>query len=490
MSRKPLAVFLVWALACSDQNSPTAPDPAEVLPASDASGDGSDRDRDHGDRDDDNRDDIRRAHTALSGGATTVFDASLDAFSFPAPNLSGRGLALHDEGDEAFEAEFGVGPGAEHPGLGPVFDQVSCEACHLGDGRARPPEDGVSFNGGLFRSSVAGFARNGGPLPVPGFGGQLQLRSIPNFTAEARARVTYFEKEGRFADGTKYRLAVPQYTLTGVYRPLPAGLLFSPRVAPAVFGLGLLEAVSEEDVVARAYARDRHRDRHHDGISGRPNYVWDERQQRTVLGRFGWKANAPNLFQQAAGAYNGDMGVTSTLFPAESCEGRSGCRRHAVEVDDETVRAVAFYTRTLGVPARRDLEDPKNRQGERLFYASGCDGCHTPTLRTGVIRGVPEVSNQEIHPYTDLLLHDMGPALADNRPDFRASGSEFRTAPLWGIGLVSVVNGHSDFMHDGRARNLLEAVLWHGGEATRARETVLRLSARDREALVAFLNSL
>ena len=472
MSRKPLAIFLVWVIACSDQ-SLTAPDQPAILPPAD---DLSDIELNF------NGPDFTRARTALSGGATTVFDVSPNAFSFPAANISN--LALHDEGDEAFEDDFG-GPAAGL--LGPVFDNVTCEACHVGDGRAAPPKFGEPFDqhdGMLFRSSVAGFGPHGGPNPVPRFGGQLQLRAISGFTAEVKAMVRYFEKEGRFADGTRYRLRVPQYTLTGLFARLPAGLLFSPRVGPAVFGLGLLEAVSESDVLAKA------RERNNDGISGRPNYVWDERRQRTVLGRFGWKANAPNLFQQAAGAYNGDMGITSTLFPAEPCEGRPGCERHAAEVDDETVAAVAFYTQTLAVPARRDLDNPKTQRGEQLFYASGCDGCHTPTLRTGVLRGVPEVSNQVIHPYTDLLLHDMGPALADGRPDFRASGSEFRTAPLWGIGLVSTVNGHTNFLHDGRARSLLEAVLWHGGEAQRARDRVLRLSRTDREALIAFLASL
>jgi CxxC motif-containing protein (DUF1111 family) len=344
----------------------------------------------------------------------------------------------------------------------------------------------VSFSSLLFRSSVAGFGDHGGPKPVPAFGGQLQLRANTGFTPEVRAVVTYVESKGSFADGTEYRLQVPQYTITGEYLALPAALLFSPRVAPAVFGLGLLEAVPEEEILEMAYRRDRHSD-----ISGRPNYVWDERRHRRVMGRFGWKANAPNLVQQTAGAYNGDMGVTSNLFPAESCAGQyPGCAARPSEVSDEIVAAVAFYTRTLGVPARRNLDDGKTQQGERLFYANGCDGCHTPTLHTGLLRGVPEVSNQTIHPYTDLLLHDMGPALADGRPDFQASGSEWRTPPLWGIGLVSTVNGHTQFMHDGRARSLLEAVLWHGGEAKQARDRVLHLSVAQRDALVAFLGSL
>jgi CxxC motif-containing protein (DUF1111 family) len=427
------------------------------------------------------------AHTALSGGATTVFDATPNAFSLAAPNLAGLSLARHETGDAEFEIAFVPAPASANGGLGPVFDNVSCEECHQGDGRGRPPLPGEQISSLLFRASVAGVGPHGGPNPVPGFGGQLQLRAIPGFDPEIKAMIGYVEQRGRFADGTAFSLRVPRYTLGGVYRPLPAGVLFSPRVAPVVFGLGLLEAVPEGDILSRADPADRNRD----GISGRVNYVWNAVRQRTVVGRFGWKANTPTLLQQTAGAYNGDMGVTSSLFPAESCEGQvPGCGRHAPEVDDQTVGNVAFYSQTLGVPARRNLDDPNASAGERLFYAAGCAGCHTPTLRTGVLRGIPEVSNQVIHPYTDLLVHDMGDGLADDRPDFQASGREWRTPPLWGIGLVQTVNDHTDFLHDGRARSLLEAVLWHGGEAAGARERVRRFSVRERAALIAFLQSL
>jgi CxxC motif-containing protein (DUF1111 family) len=313
------------------------------------------------------------------------------------------------------------------------------------------------------------------------------MRSLPAYQPEILAAIYYVEDRGTFGDGSRFQLRVPTYTLTGVYRPLPAGVLFSPRTAPVVFGLGLLEAVPEWQVLSLADPRDRNRD----GISGRPNYVWDAIKGRPALGRFGWKANTPNLTQQAAGAYNGDMGVTSDLFTAEPCEGQHpGCARHAPEIDAQTVADVALYTQTLAVPARRDLDDPVTQRGEHVFYAAGCAGCHTPTLRTGTLRGVPEVSNQVIHPYTDLLVHDMGPGLADGRRDFQASGSEWRTPPLWGVGLVETVNGHTNFLHDGRARTLLEAVLWHGGEAKAARDKVKRLARRDRDALIAFLGSL
>jgi CxxC motif-containing protein (DUF1111 family) len=220
------------------------------------------------------------------------------------------------------------------------------------------------------------------------------------------------------------------------------------------------------------------------------NRVWDS-GEADGIGRFGWKAGAPNVVQQTAGAYNGDMGVTSAMFPAESCEGdRPECAAHAPEVSDDVVLAVARYMQTLGVPARRNLDDAQATQGEAVFYQVGCAACHTPTVVTGTLAGVPSVGYQTIHPYTDLLLHDMGPDLADGRPDFQANGREWRTPPLWGIGLVQTVNGHSNFLHDGRARGLMEAVLWHGGEAKKSRDAVLGLSSSARAALIKFLESL
>ena len=486
MSRIHFAVFLACAFACTDETEPppqaATNDPNEVVLEDDGSG--VELELNIGGVD-------REARTALSGGATTIFKDDADAFETPAPNLSGDHLERHEVGDEGFGRAHVAGAGdGTNGGLGPVFDNESCEACHLGDGRGRPPLPGEAFSSMLFRSSVTGSDANGGPLGIPaGFGGQLQMRAIAGYQADIQAAVTYVESRGTFADGTEFQLHVPQYTLTGMYPGLPASYLFSPRVAPPVFGLGLLEAIPELLIRARSDPRDFNRD----GISGRANMVYDAVRKRHTLGRFGWKANTPNLFQQSAGAYNGDMGVTSDLFPGESCAGRldASCNdAHGPEVNAQTVADVAFYTQTLGVPARRNLNDPTARRGELLFYASGCDGCHTPTLRTGFLRGVPEVSNQVIHPYTDLLVHDMGPGLADGRPDFQASGSEWRTPPLWGIGLVETVNGHTRFLHDGRAYSLLEAVLWHGGEATRARDRVRHLTQPDRDALIAFLKSL
>lgn len=432
-----------------------------------------------------------RGRSALSGGATTVFDITSEAFGQPAPNLGAASLGLHDVGDAGFDEVFPEGV------LGPVFDNETCEACHLGDGRGRPPEAGEAFASMLFRASVPGAMRSGrrsnprgaeAPAPVPGFGSQLQMRAVNGALPEITASVSYVDSAGTFADGTGFTLYSPRYTLTGAYAPLPVPMMFSPRVAPVVFGLGLLEAVPASAIEARADPSDRDRD----GISGRANYMEDlVSGQPRAIGRFGWKANTPNLVQQAAAAYNGDMGITSTLFPGEPCEGfREECAAHPIEVQDAIVAAVAFYTQTLGVPARRNLEKRQVMMGEALFRRVGCASCHVASMRTGALAGVPEVSNQQIQPFTDLLLHDMGPALADGRPDFKASGSEWRTPPLWGIGLVQTVNGHSRFLHDGRARSLMEAVLWHGGEAERSRRAVQRFSAEERAALVSFLESL
>lgn len=426
------------------------------------------------------------ARLALSGGDLTVFDVSPDAFSLPAPNLRADHVAQHDEGDEAFEDPFDNVPGSANFGLGPVFDNVSCEACHVGDGRGRAPYPGEQFESMLFRSSIPGVDPHGGPQGIPGFGGQLQLRGVSPMLADASAVISYVESQGVFADGSTYSLRVPTYTLTGLRAALPANTLISPRVAPAVFGLGLLEAVPEAEILSLAALQAIGHQ-----VSGRPNTVWDEATQRYTIGRFGWKANNPNLVQQTAGAYNGDMGITSSLFPAESCEGVDpACARHGIEVQDDVVADVAFYMRTLGVPARRNLNDPSARQGELLFHAAGCANCHVATLITGNLPGVPEVANQLIHPYTDLLVHDMGPGLADNRPDFKANGSEWRTAPLWGVGLIQTVNGHPTLLHDGRARSLMEAILWHGGEAAAAQARVRKMTAAQRSALIAFLQSL
>ena len=427
----------------------------------------------------------------LSGGETTIFDESSHAFSIPAPNLSPAAFEKHLEGDVEFEANFVTAPAEVNPGLGPIYNNISCINCHTRDGRGRPPKVDEKFVSMLFRLSLpkSAEAMNGKPpIPVPGFGTQLNNRAIFGTPPEGKVKIDYTEQTLTTEDGTRVYLRYPDYSITETYQPLPEAVEVSPRVAPAVFGLGLLEAIPENIILAYADEADADGD----GISGKPNYVWDVVQQRYTLGRFGWKANQPTLLQQVAAAYHDDMGLTTSLFRTENSAGQPQLTQHSAtpEVSDEILDVVTFYVQTLAVPARRNMDDPQVKQGEQLFAEAQCASCHVPTLRTGVLAGVPSVSNQTIHPYTDLLLHDMGPDLADNRPDFHASGTEWRTPPLWGIGLVKRVNGHTNFLHDGRARELIEAILWHGGEAEASRQTVEQMSKVERDALIAFLESL
>lgn len=403
-----------------------------------------------------------------AGGATTVSDASSNAFSTPAPNLSPEALALHLEGDVEFEATFVTAPAPVNAGLGPTFNNTSCIACHAKDGRSR-----ASL---LLRLSAGGTDGHGGPAAAPGFGHQLQDRAVLGAEPEGRIEVAWTERTETLADGAVVSLRVPAYRIARPLHALPADVEVSPRFSRPVFGLGLLEAVPESALLALA-------DRQRAGgeVSGRPNYVWDVVEGRMALGRFGWKANQPSLLAQTVTAYAEDMGVSSFAFPDGDA---------APEVDRQTVEAVTFYTRSLGVPARRGASDPEVRRGERLFESVGCAACHAPRLQTGTLAGVPAVSGQTIRPYTDLLLHDMGPALADGRADFQASGSEWRTPPLWGLGLTRVVNGTEELLHDGRARGVVEAVMWHGGEAEPSRERFRQLGRGDRDALLAFLRSL
>ena len=286
---------------------------------------------------------------------------------------------------------------------------------------------------------------------------------------EARIDVTYFEETRHVADGATYSLRFPVYDVVETYQPLPADVLFSPRMAPPVFDRGLLEAIPEETILALADPGDSDGD----GISGRPNRVYNFRTQQTELGRFGLKANNPDLLQQVAGAYQQDMGITNPYFPEDSTVGQPQMDDHRddPEIGQETLDINTFYVQTLAVPARRNIDDPQALRGEALFAAAQCSGCHIPTLQTGP-HEIAALANQTIHPYTDLLLHDMGEELADDRPDFEADGREWRTPPLWGIALTATVSGIPAYLHDGRARTLMEAIMFHGGEAETAREFV------------------
>ena len=428
------------------------------------------------------------------GGETTALAHTRNAFSLSARNLTNLERRTFELGDSFFNRNWVTAPASTdaRDGLGPTFNAQACSSCHPRDGRGRPPENAADPTRGLLlRLSISGTDAHGGPRPVPGYGGQLQDRAIQQVPPEGTIRITYAEITGAYGDGQPFTLRSPQYSVQDLaFGPWPDGVMLSPRVAPAVFGAGLLEAIPENAILAQADPEDADGD----GVSGRANWVWDRRQGATVLGRFGWKANQPSVEQQVAGAFLADIGITSTLFPAQNCpEPQVDCQAApnggAPELTDDRLNKVTFYNRTLAVPAMRNLDDPPVAAGAELFRSGGCAVCHTPSYVTGE-SDIPALSRQTIYPYTDLLLHDMGDGLADHRPDFRADGREWRTPPLWGLGLIETVNGHTRLLHDGRARNLAEAILWHGGEAAASRESFRILDREEREALIAFLNSL
>jgi CxxC motif-containing protein (DUF1111 family) len=431
----------------------------------------------------------------LSGGDTTVFDEGRNAFSLAARNLKGERRDRFFVGNSMFNRGWVTAPSSTtgQDGLGPTFNANSCSSCHFKDGRGAPPESpDESFLGLLVRFSIPGQDEHGGPIGDPNYGGQFNHRSILGVPAEGKSQVTYAEVPGTFVDGDTYSLRRPAYEFTDLaFGPLAADVMTSPRCAPFMIGLGLLEAVPEETIVSLADENDGDGD----GISGRPNYVWDPKTSSVRLGRFGWKANQPGLEQQNSGAFLGDIGITSPLFPVENCPPSQDACVSALnggtpEIDQDKIDDVTYYSRLLAVPARRNFQDPEVLRGKELFFAAACSSCHVPKLSTGTLDSFPEVSGQTIRPFTDLLLHDMGEALADGRPDFLATGREWRTPPLWGIGLVAVVNEHTNFLHDGRARNLTEAILWHGGEGETSRESFRAMSRDERAALLRFLESL
>lgn len=431
----------------------------------------------------------------LAGGQATIFNTTPNAFGQPAPGLERMDELFFFVGNSFFNQNWVTAPSSTtaRDGLGPMFNSRSCAGCHFKDGRGRPPEfPGESPTGFLVRLSIPGKNLYHGPLPEPTYGGQFQNQAIMGVPAEGNLQVEYQEIEGAFADGTPYNLRQPSYTFTDLaYGEMHPEVMLSPRVANQMIGLGLLEAVPEETLLALADPTDRDGD----GISGRPNTVWDAYNNQIALGRFGWKANQPHLLQQVASAFNGDIGITTGLFMQDHCtETQTDCRTAPnggePEIADDDFLKVVLYASSLAVPARRNWDDDTVRHGQSIFARAKCDACHTPQLVTGVHPTIPALSHQTIFPYTDLLLHDMGERLADGRPDYQAMGSEWRTPPLWGIGLIETVNGHTTFLHDGRARNLMEAILWHGGEAEESKNHVLQLSPEEREALLEFLNSL
>jgi CxxC motif-containing protein (DUF1111 family) len=431
--------------------------------------------------------------TALeSGGRATVQEQSRTAFTQPAPELPPADLPAFALGNRIFSTLWVEAPASvdKFDGLGPYFSSRSCSGCHLRDGRGRPPESPDQVT----TSMVVKLARleAGGALrPDPHYGTQLSERAIQGITPEGRIAITWQPQSETYPDGNRIELRQPSYRLVELgYGALAPETKFSPRIAPAVFGSGLLEGVPDSVLVALADSTDANAD----GISGRVHWVRDPESGDRRPGRFGWKAIQPRVIDQVTTALVMDMGITTALRPeVELTAGQDAARARpnggSPELAGSNFAALVSYCRTLGVPARRGLEDPAVGRGAERFRELRCTSCHVPTLPVGNAAH-PAVSETAIHPYTDLLLHDLGPELSDGMPEGAAAASEWRTAPLWGMGLAERVDGYRFLLHDGRARTPEEAILWHGGEASASREAFRRLPAPARQDLLSFLESL
>lgn len=406
------------------------------------------------------------------GGDNTVYDRSAGAFLHPTPGLDAQQQEEH---------LLGRGPFAFHwtpPQLGPLFNHDSCVACHAENGRGLSQiAPGVTGSQALIRCSLVAGTPSvpGGPVPVPELGTQLQDHATFGLP-EVTATLSWVEMPVTLGDGEVVMVRRPDLVVVRANGDaLPPDTRLSYRQAPPLIGLGMLEAIPDETLAALADPDDADGD----GISGKVQQSWDNTTQSTRVGRFGHKGSATRLIEQAAGAFANDMGLTNQIFPEPD-----GSR----DVSDLQLAQVGFHIATLAVPAAGP-RSAEAQQGRRLFDDFGCASCHVPTLETGD-SAIPQLAHQVIHPYTDLLLHDVGDLLTDTRQDFLAEGVEWRTPPLWGIGLAQVVAPDATFLHDGRARTLAEAILWHGGEAQAAREAFRTASRRDRDALVAFLSTL
>lgn len=432
------------------------------------------------------------APAALLGGDATILDSGDHAYRRPIATLDAEQRRRFEAGRGLFDTRWVIFWFEQGEwGAGPTFNAMGCGECHVRGGRGAPVASGTGAHQMIVRLSLPGTTDLGAPLPHPTYGDQLQTRGVHGVVPEeGSVDLRWVESRVPLADGESIALRAPEVRFRDLaFGPMENSVMTSPRVAPALIGMGLIDAVPERTIAALAEREPV------DGIRGRVNRVWDFADRRSAIGRFGHKATHTTLRQQIAAAFSADIGVSSDYFPEQNCPGPQGACRDLMpagkpELGQVRWAAVETHLRATAVPARRDIDEPEVREGEKLFAQARCAVCHVPELKTGEVPGYPALSNQVIRPYTDLLLHDLGEGLADHRPDFAASGREWRTAPLWGIGLTETVNGVGTYLHDGRARTLAEAILWHGGEAQVASDAFRRLSRPQRDALLRFLASL
>ena len=432
-------------------------------------------------------------------------------FMQPVDGLDADELATFRSGETMFRTSWVVFPALQvanwdivRPppmmgwGLGPTYIANACMACHVQAGSGKTiDKPGAGVFQQLLRISIPGTNPHGGPNPHPVYGDQLQVFDVISGDrrqvrqGEADVFVDWQPESVTLADGSRVELRRPQLRIASLsFGPLGPEVMTSLRNTPAIFGLGYLESVSEEDILALAKLQQAQ------GLNGRPNYVRDDVNDKTSLGRFGWKANQPGVRQQVAAAFLGDMGITSSLYTQQNCpRAQVDCRAmppgdYRPELRARDFDAISFWAQALEAPEPRQPARADVQRGAQLFAIARCALCHVPDMKTSKQAPFPALANRSFHPYTDLLLHDMGEALADGRPDFRAGPRDWRTPPLWGIGLRHQVNGSTNLLHDGRARNVTEAILWHGGEAQDSRDRFAGFSREERDALLAFINAI
>ncbi len=440
---------------------------------------------------------------ALSAGTSTIFANSSKAYDTEADWVSGSYASRFVRGDKLYD-DMRTSSNGYGGGLGPVYAGYSCGSCHSNAGRTKPAlwADGGSGPYGFSAMLVYVTRRNGAQFKD--YGRVLHDQALYGVQAEGKVKSTLHTQQFTFPDGEPYELCYPEYTITDWYADdiAPDDLFCTVRVPLRHVGMGQMMALDPKEIEALA----RRSNYPEYGISGRCNYITERGRQ--MLGLSGNKAHHADLTVELG--FSSDMGVTNSRYPEEICEGQiqmtqgsmMGLLYDQLDVSTEDMENVDLYLQSLGVPARRNINDPEVQAGEEAFYEAKCHLCHVTTLHTRpggstLLNGtqLPWLGNQTIHPYSDFLLHDMGSeimgvGLNDNFKSGLAMGNEWRTTPLWGIGLQERVNGHTYYLHDGRARNFIEAIMWHGGEGEASKNLFARMPRQKREALVKFLESL
>lgn len=457
------------------------------------------------------------AHWYPGGNATVSISPFASSMS-PATSLPREKLPAFHAGKALANQPWIKAPTTTtaRDGLGPLYNARTCLACHINGGRGLLPTNDNILAASVLRLSISGtdVDAQAGITAHPVYGDQMQVRSVAladqlaltpeqvgagaeeEAPAEAKVYLHWLESDFIYPDGASVTLREPKPLIQSLgYGALGNNVALSLRNAPAIHGVGLIELIPDASIESLEDPEDRDGD----GISGRQNLVWNRSESRTAPGRFGWKANLPDLAHTVAAAFAKDLGISNPLFPESQCTlSQVRCRQMAsgadgdegVELSSDLLQLVADFTANLGVPEARPLDEALHKRGAHLFESVGCAACHHPTYLTGQSRSYPHLSDQEIWPYSDFLLHDMGAALADERDDYLANGREWRTPPLWSIGLAQSINGAPNFLHDGRARSVEEAILWHDGEAAASREQFADLPSVQRETLILFVKSL